>query len=327
MPRVIASGGGYKGPQFPQATPPASTEQLDPMQELNNRMEQVHNGFMEQEDKLRRKNMRHDDFNQQMEGILGEYDKAMSKFKPLAQQISTMNDLVSKGQITQDAAAKASWGLMVPAGAASAMYPGAGEEYDWEGAAQKATMKEAITSGEGLSFKARFSDSAVEKRAEFLDAVPWGGKRGWGDEDNPRSFQNILNEYKKYRAAMNYEGQTREVRKDLDADWDADVAARGKSWDWNVGGPLSGPILKSLRSDRRLATAKHRQSLKRGGEISSSIQFGLMQEMVKKQQAPPREAPDTYAGSNDADRQALAWAQQNPDDPRAQQILSLRGGN
>ena len=157
-------------PDMMKGQPSVSPMQMKPMDFIDQQRKEVHNSFVKREDDLRRQVMQDADFEEQMSTMVGEYDQAMGKFDPAANNMNNLQQLVASGQLNEQAAMKAQWNMILPSDVVDSMFPEGGDTALVTPESVAKTQIRAMQKP-GLPMTTESKEEMFEAQKEMLDAI------------------------------------------------------------------------------------------------------------------------------------------------------------
>ncbi len=235
-----------------------------------------------------------------LEAFQTDYDAQLNAITANMETVRQTQEWVDMGLIEPDAGRKAMWETIVPKEIQEAMYPRQAAE----------------------PMRAPFSPDQLKTHAERIEEFTKSAKAlspdTWG-RNKPPTPPMIYMKYKAWRTNIGYDDMTAAQQRQVDNEWDTDIANRG--WDWK---PDSGAV-RALRGKGPLArsqVSRFRGTLTGPTEAGNPLQANVRSFLPKQPKQQPEQQP---AKLSDRDREAISWAKQNPEDPRAAQILTMHG--
>ena len=245
-----------------------------------------------------------------------EYDTRMDEIEANMNTVRQTQNWIDLGIIDSAMGEKLKWGAVVPKEALDMMFP------EPEAGPTRAPFSPTQMGKQGKVIK------QFAKAAEEVD-VP-------GFWDQP-THDTMLKQYKTWRTAVGYDAMSFSQQRQLDNEWDTWVGQEKPQAKWN-------PTAKEVRALRakgpitRGFSAQFRGTPVGPTEPSNPLQVNIKANLPKQKPtflekvggigtpgmrgAQPETEPVKLSGK---DQEAIAWARQNPEDPRAIKILTLHG--
>jgi len=283
-----------------QTAAPVSTPQLL----LENNYRQLQDWGRRQERELRSLGLDYDTLADRMQRLQIEYDKKRADIETKMNTVQQIQHWMDLGIIDQSAADKLKFKAVLPEEVTNIMFP----------ESKPAKLgREPFTPGQLENFQPRIK--AFAEAAEVK--VPWG-------RDKPPTFERLLKQYKAWQTSIGYNALTNTEQEQVDKEWDDWVKVTYPETAWY---PQARKEIRALRAKgpiSRSVTARFRQTPIGPKEMGSPLKDNIVANLPKKKQ-PEILAQPKPTELSDEDRQAIAWARQNPGDPRAVKILTLHG--
>ncbi len=288
---------------------PAST----PMLMLENNYRQTQAWLDKREQELQSMELSSDKFAEGIDKLQVDYDTRMDDIETNMNTVRQTQHWIDIGIINETMGAKLKWGAVVPKEALDMMFP----EPD------TGITRRPLTPDQMVDYRTIIKDRV--NKAEEVD-VP-------GFWDRP-THATMLKQYKVWQTEVGYAGFQAHVQRQLDQEWDIWAEKESKA-SWNPAANevralrAKGPISRSF-------SARFRGTPTGPREAGDPLKDNIIANLSKKKEFLARmptvgmgpaktEAQPEPVQLSDKDKEAISWARQNPDDPRAVKILILHG--
>ena len=280
---------------------PAST----PMLMLENNYRQLQEWGGRQEQELQSLDLDDEMFADRMQKLQTDYDKQRADIETNMNTVRQTQNWIDLGIIDETAGSKLKWRVVVPEEALDMMFP------------EPETVPEADTSRRPLT-----PDQLGDLR---IKAFVKKAKVAMPGRNRP-TYESLLKQYKAWQTAIGYHGKqfTNTEREQVDREWDTWVKNTHPETAWY---PQARKEIRALRAKGPITrgfTARFRQTPTGPREAGDPLKDNIIANLPKQRQPTPEAQPEPVKLS-DRDNEAIAWARQNPDDPRAIKILTLHG--
>ncbi len=290
---------------------PASTPQLM----LENNYRQTQDWLSKREQELQSMELSPEKFAEGIEKLQVDYDTRMDDIETNMNTVRQTQNWIDLGIIDSTMGEKLKWGAVVPQEALDMMFP------------------EPDTGPTRVPFSPTQMGKHGDVVKQFAKAAEEVDVPGFFDQP---THATMLKQYKTWRTAVGYDAMTFSQQRQVDNEWDTWVGQERPQAKWN-------PTAREVRALRakgpitRGFSARFRQTPTGPTEAGDPLKDNITANLQKKRTflekvggigtpgmrgASPETEPVKLSGK---DQEAIAWARQNPEDPRAIKILTLHG--
>lgn len=220
-----------------------------------------------------------------------ELDKQVAAFQAKAEELRQTQSMIDGGLIDPIAGMEAMWATVLPRETMQAMYPKQPEVSKREPLSAK-EMEELSSEGGSIEQFASQAEMSVTKRHG-------PGGIDWMKRDiKVRSQASIMKMYRAWKTNIGYgegtQGLTPIERRQVDGEWDAWVAEKGKSWKWDTTSKYvraeraTGPFTRSYGQQFRQAPTGPREAI-------GPFQLSIAQALPKKTEPGSKLEPRIWA--------------------------------
>lgn len=293
---------------------PAST----PMLMLDNKYRQMQDWGRKRDQELRSLGLDNEILIEKLKEHQVEVDKRRADIETNRNTVRQAQNLMDLGILSSAEGEEHKWRAVVGKEIAGMMFPESKTD----------TTRRPFTPGQLKDLKPRIR--GFIEAAEEVD-IPWGWDRA--------THTTMLKQYKAWQINVGYYALKKWEQRQVDSEWDAWAATDRPKSGWN---PLAQDV-RALRAKgpiARGATARFRQTPIGPREVVDPLKDNIIANLPKRKEflarmptvgmrpvgTQPESQPEPEpAKLSDRDKEAVAWARQNPKDSRAIKILTLLG--